>query len=120
MHSYRRGPLAMLKITVHHTPEALRFQLEGRLVGAWVTEFEKCWLSAASASRARHAVVDLRDVTFIDDAGKTLLRCLGEKHVDFIARDTLTRAIVDEICDRAAKPIETRRPVAFRILARKS
>ena len=91
----------MLKITLHDTPEMLRFQLEGRLVGAWVQEFEQCWRTAVSIRGSRRVVVDLRDVIFIDDPGKDLLRRMRSLAVDFMARDTLTRAIVEEIASQA-------------------
>jgi anti-anti-sigma regulatory factor len=87
----------MLKITLHDTPEQLQFQLEGRLIGAWVTEFEQCWSTAASIRGGRKVVVDLRDVTFIDEPGKDLLRRLTAQDVDLVARDALTKAIVEEV-----------------------
>ena len=39
---------AMLKITIHDSPEALTFQVEGKLVGAWAKELEQAWKTAAS------------------------------------------------------------------------
>ena len=32
----------MLRITVHHNPRALTFQLEGRLAGPWVRVLQEC------------------------------------------------------------------------------
>jgi hypothetical protein len=32
----------MLRITVHDKPEALTFQLEGRLAGPWVRVLQEC------------------------------------------------------------------------------
>lgn len=126
----------MLKITLHDTPEMLRFQLEGRLVGAWVQEFEQCWRTAVSIRGGRRVVVDLRDVTFIDDPGKDLLQRLGAQNVEFIARDAFTKAIVDDITSspRSLNPDEQgrikklyeprdsqgRRPAGISILEQKS
>jgi len=31
----------MLKITVHDGPEAITFQVEGKLIGAWAKELER-------------------------------------------------------------------------------
>ena len=87
----------MLKITIHDTPDCLRFQLEGRLVGAWVAELEQCWRTAASIGGGRNVVIDLKDVTFIDDSGKRLLSGLRHKGATFSARDAMTRAIVEEV-----------------------
>ena len=77
----------MLKITLHDRPESLRFQLEGRLIGAWVRELEQCWTTAASVRGDRKAVFDLTDVTFIDDSGKELLGRLAQDGAEFAADD---------------------------------
>jgi hypothetical protein len=78
-------------------PESLTFQLEGRLVGAWVREVEDC-RQRALAGRSRLAVrFDLAGVTFIDDAGKVYLAAMHRLGADFVAADCLTKAIVDEI-----------------------
>src|SRR5271166_6020167 len=87
----------MLRITVHDNPESLTFQLEGRLVGAWVGEVEEC-RQRALAGRRRPAVrIDLAGVTFIDDAGKAYLAAMHRLGADFVAPDCLTKAIVAEI-----------------------
>src|ERR1017187_9667208 len=87
----------MLKITLHDTPEGLRFQLEGHLVGPWVNELEQCWRTAASIRGGRDVLLDLREVTFIDDAGKELLTRLQGEGVQFAARGPMTNAIVEDI-----------------------
>ena len=38
----RERTCAMLRITVHQSPESCTFQLEGRLAGVWVREVEEC------------------------------------------------------------------------------
>ena len=41
----------MLRITVHDNPQALTFQLEGRLAGPWVQELKECWQSTLNQQR---------------------------------------------------------------------
>ena len=53
----------MLRITTHSTADSLTFQLEGKLVGPWVTELRDC-LSVAQNSRA---VLD-REILALTDA----------------------------------------------------
>ena len=67
----------MLRITVHDNPQALTFQLEGRLAGPWLRELEECWQSTLAHQRKPILRVDLTGVTFIDDAGKA---CLAAMH----------------------------------------
>ena len=92
----------MLRITVHDSPAALRFQLEGKLIGPWVAELRQSWLTAKSVQNDRQIIVDLADVGFIDESGKELLRELSQSGAKFIACQPLTRAIVDQVQDRSA------------------
>ena len=58
----------MLRITVHDSPRALTFQLEGRLAGPWVQVLEECWRSHPARQRKPIVRVDLTGATFIDAA----------------------------------------------------
>jgi anti-anti-sigma regulatory factor len=87
----------MLRITVHHKPLALTFQLEGRLAGPWLQELEECWQSTLARKSKPILRVDLTEVTFIDAAGKTCLAALHRQGAEFLAADCLIKAVVDEI-----------------------
>jgi anti-anti-sigma regulatory factor len=87
----------MLRITLHDSPTVLRFQLEGKLVGPWVAELRRSWQTAWSVQAGRKLVIDLTDVAFIDDSGKQLLSELYELGAQFVARQPLTRAIVEQV-----------------------
>jgi ABC-type transporter Mla MlaB component len=87
----------MLRITLHKKPEALTFQLEGRLAGPWVRVLQECWQSAAAHPHPRALRVDLTEVTSIDAAGRACLADLHRRGAEFIAADCLTRAVVAEI-----------------------
>ena len=87
----------MLRITVRDSPEALTFQLEGRLAGPWVPVLEECWQSELLRQRQPILRVDLTGVTSLDAAGRTCLAALHSQGAEFIAADCLTRAMVAEI-----------------------
>jgi hypothetical protein len=87
----------MLRITVHDKPEALTFQLEGRLAGPWVRELEECWRSNLARRRKPILRVDLTGVTSIDAAGQACLEALHRQGAAFVATDCLTTAVVAEI-----------------------
>ncbi|HZT37057.1 MAG TPA: STAS domain-containing protein [Bryobacteraceae bacterium] len=87
----------MLRITLHDSPTVLRFQLEGKLVGPWVAELRRSWQTTWSVQAGRKLVIDLTDVAFIDDSGKQLLSELYELGAQFVARQPLTRAIVEQV-----------------------
>ena len=87
----------MLRITANDDARVLRFRLEGRLEGPWVSELEKCWKSAMANPGKPSLQVDLTDLTFFDPAGKTLLAAMQAQGAEFVAEDCLTKAVVEEI-----------------------
>ena len=87
----------MLRIYVHDEMPLTSFVLEGKLVGPWVTELEKCWLSALVSNTSRTMLVDLTDVSFIDAEGRALLARMRQKGVRLLSTGILINAFVDEI-----------------------
>ena len=64
---------SVLKITTKNDSDAVRLKLEGKLAGAWVAELEKTWRSLGASLDGKKLALDLREVTFIDAAGRELL-----------------------------------------------
>jgi len=87
----------MLRIYVHDEVPLTSFVLEGKLVGPWVTELEKCWLSALVSNTSRTMLVDLTDVSFIDAEGRALLARMRQRKVRLLSTGVLINAIVAEI-----------------------
>jgi hypothetical protein len=88
---------AMLRITVHDSPRALTFQLEGRLAGPWVRELEQCWRDALASEPRPVLRVDLTEVTSLDAAGRACLEAMHRQGATFVAADCLMKAVVAEI-----------------------
>lgn len=87
----------MLKITAQREAGVLRVELEGRLAGPWVKELEHCWRSTAGPQPSDPVRVDLTSVTFIDTAGKELLKAMHRDGVELVATGCLNRCIVETI-----------------------
>ena len=87
----------MLRITVHDAPEALTFQVEGKLVGAWTHELENSWERAMSRARRRAPIVDLRETEYIDEEGKRVLGTLFRQGAFFLTAGPMTESIVAEV-----------------------
>ena len=104
--SASRVPLiiAMLKITMHDGPEALTFQVEGKLVGVWAKELEQSWTTASSILNRKALIVDLTEISYIDEEGKRVLAKLFRDGAFFRTAGPMTRAIVDEITGKARNP----------------
>jgi hypothetical protein len=87
----------MLRIYIHEDKPVTSFELEGKLVGPWVKELEKCWEVVFANNPARSMLVDLEDVTFIDLDGRALLRKMRRKGVKLLSHGVLIDALVAEI-----------------------
>ena len=87
----------MLRIYIHDEVALTSFVVEGKLVGAWVKELEKCWERVVATHPCRSMLVDLAQVTFIDCEGRALLTRMRRKGVKLLSAGILINAIVAEI-----------------------
>ena len=87
----------MLRITTENKRGRTILSVEGRLVGQWVTALEECWRNLRAASPRDKLSVDLCGVSFIDAAGKILLRTIHRDGGQLVAEGCLNQAIVSEI-----------------------
>jgi hypothetical protein len=94
----------MLRVTVQENDTLWRLQLSGRLAGAWVAETENTWRSAPVSGR--QVEIDMREVTWIDEAGLRLLQAMNEAGARFIAKGVAMKALVEEI---TGKPVRRTR-----------
>lgn len=90
----------MLKITVTETATELKWTLQGRLVVPWVRELRKSWNAAHHAREGRKCLVDLNDVTVIDESGEKLLRSMAREGVQFIANGVSNKHFLEELQKR--------------------
>jgi outer membrane protein len=87
----------MLRITTEKKRGRTVLSVEGRLAGAWVETLAQSWRARAPEEKFS---VDLCGVSFIDAAGKVLLKEIHEQGGKLIAEGCLNEAIVDEIAGR--------------------
>lgn len=87
----------MLRITIHNEAKWTSFVIEGKLVGPWVEELEKCWKSALAADPSQAMLVNLAAVTFIDSVGRALLSRMRRRGAKLLSTGVLINAIVAEI-----------------------
>ena len=85
----------MLKITTLDRDGRTVFELEGRLAGPWVEELKDCWQSAVAANR--RISIMLKQVSFIDAAGKELLIEICRSGAEIDGAGCMTSANVEEI-----------------------
>ena len=72
-------------------------KLEGRMVGTWVTECKQAWLALESSLALMKLALDLRGVTFVDEAGLQLLREIySATRAEMIANSPLTKHFIEQ------------------------
>jgi outer membrane protein len=87
----------MLRITSEKKRGKLILTVEGRLAGPWVAALEQCWRELRGASPSDKFSIDLCGVSFIDPAGKALLKEIHRQGGRLVAEGCLNQAIVREI-----------------------
>ena len=75
----------MFRVSYSDSVDGQRWSLYGRLAGPWVDELRSCWKYARDRTPWAHAIVDLKEVTFIDQAGETLLAEMRSAGAELIA-----------------------------------
>jgi outer membrane protein len=87
----------MLRITTEKKRGKLVLTVEGRLAGPWVSTLEQSWRDARAGSPTEKVSVNLCGVSFIDPAGKTLLKEIHHQGGHLSAEGCLNQAIIREI-----------------------
>jgi outer membrane protein len=87
----------MLRITTEKKRAKTTLSVEGRLAGPNVATLEQCWREMKAASPHEKFYVDLCGVSFIDGAGKMLLKDMHRNGGQLVAQGCLNQAIVKEI-----------------------
>jgi outer membrane protein TolC/ABC-type transporter Mla MlaB component len=77
--------------------------VEGRLAGPWVGTLEQCWRELRAASPSEKFHIDLCGVSFIDSAGKVLLKEVYRQGAQLVAEGCLNQAVVREIVAEAGE-----------------
>jgi outer membrane protein len=91
------GAYSMLRITTEKRRGKTVLAVEGRLAGPWVGTLEQCWRELHAASPSEKFHIDLCGVSFIDAAGKVLLKEAYREGARLVAEGCLNQAVVREI-----------------------
>jgi ABC-type transporter Mla MlaB component len=92
----------MMRAQVSSVGNRITLHVFGRLAEGYVPELESCWRSAQTDHPGGKILVDLQNVTFIDDKGRSLLERMHRDGATFAAAGLLTRAIIDKIIHNEA------------------
>ena len=95
----------MLRITHARTETEQRWTLCGQLTRPWVAELRASWEHDRQVGVNARTVVDLRDVTFIDESGEKLLCEMGTHGVVFIAAGVETKHLLKNLKGKGERPL---------------
>ena len=95
----------MLRINYVQTDAERRWTLCGQLRGPWVDELAGCWRQLRGNQASSRSVIDLTDVTFIDESGERLLAEMRANGVEFVAAGVDTKHLLDELKGQGARPL---------------
>ena len=93
----------MLRITQSETSKEQKWKLCGKLSGPWVAELQIAWERCRSEHRSD--VIDLSDVTSIDEHGESLLRRMKQDGARFVARGVEMKAILSHLRSKSDPPL---------------
>ena len=85
----------VIRITAQHEKSTTRLFLEGKLCGRCVDELDKCWQTCPADETA--VVVDLTNVSFVDEHGKDLLRRMHLHGIRLFSTSLMTKCLIEEI-----------------------
>ena len=88
---------SMLRITSEKKRGKVVLTVEGRLAGAQVGTLEQCWRELRASAADEKFSLNLCGVSFIDAAGKILLKEIHREGGQLLAEGCLNQAIVREI-----------------------
>ena len=94
----------MLRITHGQTETEQRWTLWGQLAGPWVAELRACWEHGCRTAGGTHMVVNLSDVTFIDESGERLLSEMRSSGAEFIAAGVETKHLLENLTATGGRP----------------
>jgi anti-anti-sigma regulatory factor len=96
----------MLRITVMNEPGITRMKLEGKLAHEWVKEARNAWGALSEMNGEKEIVVDLLNVSFVDEAGHRLLTEIRHAGAELMGSGPLMSALIDEIEEAESSEVQ--------------
>jgi hypothetical protein len=98
----------MLRVSYSDTADGERWSLCGGLAGPWVDELRSCWRQARERAPGARAVVDLKEVVFIDEAGERLLAEMEIAGAKLVAAGVENKHVIASLRQGARCPLRRR------------
>jgi anti-anti-sigma regulatory factor len=94
----------MLRITIEENPQDAVIKLEGRIAGPWVAELNRVWVETAPQLAYKNLALDLRSVTYADNAGTQVLRGIyAQTGAQLVSGTPWTQFLAEQITRSSAQ-----------------
>jgi len=90
-----------MRISTVEARNERRLVLEGKLIAPWTTELKSAYEEARENLQGRELVVDLKNVTNIDQEGENLLAALMNEGIKFRSCGVFTKQVLRQVARRA-------------------
>ena len=85
----------MLRIMITEGPFEQKWTLQGKLVGQWAADLRQKWADTRSLRTGRNCVVDLEDVSTVDQTGENALLEMASEGTRLIARRAYMKSVLE-------------------------
>jgi ABC-type transporter Mla MlaB component len=92
----------MLRIAIRSTQDQDTWILEGRLAGQVVNELTASWRQRRERG-SRKSVVNLVDVTSVDERGEQALMAMMMDGAEFVVRGVYTKGLLESLSERCKR-----------------
>jgi hypothetical protein len=96
----------MLKISIVEARNKRRLLVEGRLIAPWSAELISACNTARESLDGRELLVELNNITAINQEGENGLIALMNEGVQFRGRGVFTKQVLRQLARRARKPFQ--------------
>jgi ABC-type transporter Mla MlaB component len=93
---------SMLRIAIRSTQDQDTWILEGRLAGQVVNELTASWRQRQERG-SRKSVVNLVDVTSVDERGEQALMAMMIDGAEFVVRGVYTKGLLESLSERCKR-----------------
>jgi ABC-type transporter Mla MlaB component len=90
----------LLRIEIQHTAHAEMWTLYGALTGDMVDELAATWKNSRNERNGHECMIDLIEVTSVDERGEQVLLGMMQEGARFIVRGVYSKSLLDRLSQR--------------------
>jgi hypothetical protein len=98
----------VLRISIVEATNERRLVVEGKLIEPWTTELRKASEGARDDLEGRKLVVDLKNLTIVNQEGEDLLAALMKEGIKIRCRGVFEREVLRQLARRTRAQFRTR------------